>query len=964
MSKSSKQNIDSMHKLPPLDLSNCLLRSEILNRQAHLSAKQSAKSRRNLPLSARIFSQIRISEMGDFTWATSSPSPSPKMHRKSRTPLSTRLPPKMTELSSPQSPPLRVSTHRSHANLLDMRRSSLRNFSKQNHDVILSLLDCRRMEELRDAFMQKNHELEFEEFVAVVWKFMNVREGQEAVAMFALLQLFEDIDINDDKKMQWSEFSDFLSASQRHSRDSEEDLEKYEMDNFKKPFSLRSGTVIQQLQYSKAHDVIAILMVNSKQVTILNHQKSSIVNVVKGHRNYIISCVFLDGFNALTIAKKDSIDKHKKRHIILATSGLDEMIIIWLITSTKKPTRLCNISVNCVHNILHWNHKRKLFVSGDMSHNLYIWDHKLQRIIWQNKHHSDVIVDILLPHKTSLLLSASMDATVVAFDLNAGRVKFKLNIHKRGLIAMAYKSELHSIVTAAAEHKLRVSDGIVGRPLAVLQGHAAPVISMISIPNSPAVVSLDSSNTLKLWDIRKMECIQSMQFGYPLHQITSMVSLLPNHPKIALGSGGMHYLTRRQPEVESSNGNFSTVCINWETESICGIFILQSKTQILTVHETQIKKWDLVNGQMVKLIRLLPDTLSKSHTIISCTVSSTKKLLLVGSSNGLVAIISIYSGGLVMTCQPKHSHPVVFVGFFDTMIVSLDSNGSLFKYEGLKHWMQTNSLSHDALSRSKLVDLSTKIQGTMLCEYTVARIHPSFGILIAGTESGLLRFIGLTNDKVILDVNSLSDGVTSIIINEEDCRLFTTDKSGNICGWQIPKQYPARKPFFCKCLFRIRNCDDLDNTITTFCVRTVGKYIITGDAKGLLKLWCVEKTHAQNDVSRVFDLTEPAGQCEYEYKWIKTIHAAADWINHIVIVTDKRLSIFDDEEDEDEDHILCIISASLDGKICAWNMDGECIGELIYLQKSKLKWNVHVDMDKKRTKQLQYACKLFKKMKL
>ena len=57
---------------------------------------------------------------------------------------------------------------------------------------------------------------------------------------------------------------------------------------------------------------------------------------------------------------------------------------------------------------------------------------------------------------------------------------------------------------------------------------------MISIPDSPAVVSLDSSNTFKLWDIRKMECIQSLHFGHPLHDITTMVSLQPNHAKIAV----------------------------------------------------------------------------------------------------------------------------------------------------------------------------------------------------------------------------------------------------------------------------------------------------------------------------------------------------------------------------------------------------------------------------------------------
>ena len=245
----------------------------------------------------------------------------------------------------------------------------------------------------------------------VVWKFMNVKKGQEALVISSLLQLFEDIDINDDKKMQWNEFSDFLADKQRHSSDQEADLEKYEIDNFKKPFANRGGgSSIQQLKYSKFYDLIAILMVGSKQITIFNHQKTEIVNTIKGHRNHIICCEFLDGWQGIEFPrnmlndlnhkelKTKKNDKYKNMQLIVATSGLDEQINIWLITCKKKPMRLKAISVNIVHNLIQWNQKRNLFVTSDMNLNVNIWDNKLQNIVWQRKHHSNTIVDILLPN--------------------------------------------------------------------------------------------------------------------------------------------------------------------------------------------------------------------------------------------------------------------------------------------------------------------------------------------------------------------------------------------------------------------------------------------------------------------------------------------------------------------------------------------------------------------------------------
>eukprot|EP01084_Bolivina_argentea_P058949 107600_1 len=316
---------NSVIKLPNLDFS-LLERSDRLVKQAHLSAKESAKSRRNIPLSARSFNKLKLSDIDgpnnsipNSVTNKISPmiTPSNTIHRKYRMPLSARLPPKMMELNPK---PLNTTTDIPHNKLYEgrRRRSSIVHDPKQNHDYILSLLDCRRMEELKHAFMQKKFELDFEEFVSVVWKFMHVKKGKEALAICALLQLFEDIDINDDKKMQWSEFSDFLAASQRHSNDSEIELAKYEVDNFKKPFSLTGrggsggGSDIHQLQYSAYYDVIAILMVNSKQITIFNHQKNEILNTIKGHTNCIISCVFLDTFNGIAFPNTTTNDKTYK----------------------------------------------------------------------------------------------------------------------------------------------------------------------------------------------------------------------------------------------------------------------------------------------------------------------------------------------------------------------------------------------------------------------------------------------------------------------------------------------------------------------------------------------------------------------------------------------------------------------------------------------------------------------------
>lgn len=467
----------------------------------------------------------------------------------------------------------------------------------------------------------------------------------------------------------------------------------------------------------------------------------------------------------------------------------------------------------------------------------------------------------------------------------------------------------------------------------------------------------------------------------------------------------MHYLAQRHPDIQAADSN-SIVSVDhtFNHDPVTGIFLLTSKTQILTVHETAMKKWDLATGNMIKLIRLLPSQLNKSHTISCCSVSDTKKLLLLGTSHGLVAVISIYSGGLVMKCQPKHNHNVVFTGIYKKMIVSVDSHGTIHHYNAFKNsFYSANHVSNDILLRSKLVQLPTvRIEDEQrktisLCG--MARVHKKYGILIVASDSGLMRFVCLTNDKVILEVHSLEDEVTAMVLEEEKCHLFTADKSGNICCWEMPQQYPARRLFFCTALWRVQNMDSQNQPLSTFCMQTLGDFVITGDAKGQVKVWQMKKVKevqghqgimqqravrgsisANMDEMRLFQLTE-LGLDDWECKLMMTFPASKDWLHHLLVVTDKDLNRarrdgadIEDEESSDEQcneksegvgRVLCLITSSLDGQLFAWKLTGSCLGELnANSSRNKKVWKVRVDLEEMESSRLKHAAKLFNQFEL
>ena len=82
-------------------------------KQAHLSAKESARKRRNAPLSARAFNAIQISTLGRFdSNSVRHKSLCNIANRKARMPISSKLPPNMIEPLDVKA--MTARTHRTH----------------------------------------------------------------------------------------------------------------------------------------------------------------------------------------------------------------------------------------------------------------------------------------------------------------------------------------------------------------------------------------------------------------------------------------------------------------------------------------------------------------------------------------------------------------------------------------------------------------------------------------------------------------------------------------------------------------------------------------------------------------------------------------------------------------------------------------------------------------------------------
>lgn len=81
---------------------------------------------------------------------------------------------------------------------------------KNTPTYLLSRLENEKLSPLNHAFVQQINGIDKHLFIEIVESAIEVESGDRLDVVFGLDELFEDIDINGDGKMEWSEFTQYI----------------------------------------------------------------------------------------------------------------------------------------------------------------------------------------------------------------------------------------------------------------------------------------------------------------------------------------------------------------------------------------------------------------------------------------------------------------------------------------------------------------------------------------------------------------------------------------------------------------------------------------------------------------------------------------------------------------------------------------------------------------------------------
>lgn len=117
----------------------------------------------------------------------------------------------------------------------------------------------------------------------------------------------------------------------------------------------------------------------------------------------------------------------------------------------------------------------------------------------------------------NLVAVASLDKIITIWNFKQAQMIQVIEIPRAGIHSLVYSHNYQVILSAGYENNINLfqinpvfyDTFQVGR----LIGHTSMVTALNIIESTPMVVSADDFGAIKIWDIRTLNCIQSINYG-------------------------------------------------------------------------------------------------------------------------------------------------------------------------------------------------------------------------------------------------------------------------------------------------------------------------------------------------------------------------------------------------------------------------------------------------------------------
>lgn len=833
------------------------------------------------------------------------------------------------------------------------------------------LLDTSEISALQKEFEKEEDGLTLTDFVFLMKRYIKGSSFDEVELVANLRELFLQIDVNGDGTMEWDEFTSYIVDCGNKDIDSE-------------------------LQ----------LIPTYFQVPIDDHVYAHVSNIGRLH--------FLPHLERLCIFEHGSreLGLYTPRCFPAGTVTLDEGGVLavahiaelsqFAIASTKMELlffddqyhRLqARMFLPVTQACLEWAPRVNVLFSAGITGAIHAWDvvGKKEKMrlggmkpggFLAEDSHSDMVTDLLYVDSLESLFSASMDRTIRIWDVHTGKFLRVLKGHYKGVRSLAYSKSYRILVSAGFDYEACVWNPFVERLTFRLQGHAAPLCRADIADGSHQIITVDEVGIVKVWDMRKFECLQTLNTPDP---IVSDLCVAESYKSFFVGGRRLfrfcyegfrhanladdhevscvlynetfaHFVTACGPLVkiwDAKTGKILKTYRNFVSEGVISSLCLDDRERklILGTDSGEVKVFEYLNGAKMKELESVPPTARQISKLIYCGLH---KVLIKTGWDGAVAIYDeidpeevtllrqmsgshqteeidsvAYSSKLSLVASATsggEKHISLWDYEFGTLVAFLIPNIPIFRPRGPSKQAPRNSYRRRG-GRAVRQFLAARPQGSITA---VEFIDNYFAGLIGADDAGFIHFWTIRpsplrmQNRSVFRLKNPNGGSAPLVIRVYDDLIFSADEEGYIVKWCFRALIKELKQVGCHAPSQVL-CQNS---------RRGAQTNISEMAKSTL----AETESQTKHIEPLFQAT----LATLEASW----HAHEDSINSLEFISFPQ----------------SLVTSSADCVVKIFDFEGHLLGRLCQGE-SDVQWRFNVDEEARRKAKLEQAAVLLRKHK-
>lgn len=214
----------------------------------------------------------------------------------------------------------------------------------------------------------------------------------------------------------------------------------------------------------------------------------------------------------------------------LATASDGKTVKFWNLQTSECIRTLPNYSSKVWSLAFSPEGRRLATASEDRTVNL--WEVATGTCIQTLREHSQQVWCVAFSPEGQTLVSASDDGTVRLWDAETGHCLRTLKTHSNWVLAVAFDVKGETLISGHQDGQIRLWHRATGSRLKLLKGHTSPVSALAVLPqeiestrsnclstdyrtssefHSQLVASGSDDRTLKIWDIKRGECLRTLR---------------------------------------------------------------------------------------------------------------------------------------------------------------------------------------------------------------------------------------------------------------------------------------------------------------------------------------------------------------------------------------------------------------------------------------------------------------------